>query len=48
MRLATVLLVSGTLLAGCEVNLNTQGLTAQEKALSFMFFDIASCVGSIF
>jgi len=30
MRLATVLLVSGTLLAGCEVNLNTQGLTAQE------------------
>ena len=30
MRLATVLLVSGTLLAGCEVNLNSEGLSARE------------------
>lgn len=29
---------------GCSA----QPLTAQEKALAFMFFDIASCVGSIF
>ena len=27
---------------------STAPLTAQEKALAFMFFDIASCVGSIF
>jgi hypothetical protein len=27
---------------------STQPLTGQEKALAFMFFDIASCVGSIF
>ena len=30
MRLATILLISGTLLAGCEVNLNTEGLSARE------------------
>jgi DUF4097 and DUF4098 domain-containing protein YvlB len=30
MRLATVALVSSTLLAGCEVNLNTEGLSARE------------------
>jgi DUF4097 and DUF4098 domain-containing protein YvlB len=30
MRLAPVLLVSGTLLAGCEVNLNSEGLSARE------------------
>jgi hypothetical protein len=29
---------------GCS----TQPLTSQEKAIAFMFFDIASCVGSIF
>ena len=28
---------------GCSAN----PLTAQEKALAFMFFDIASCVGVI-
>src|SRR5215218_9573022 len=30
MRLATVLLVSTTALAGCEVNLNSEGLTARD------------------
>jgi len=30
MRLATILLISGTLLAGCEVNLNSEGLSARE------------------
>jgi hypothetical protein len=30
---------------GCNLS---AGLTPQEKALAFMFFDIASCVGSIF
>jgi DUF4097 and DUF4098 domain-containing protein YvlB len=30
MRLATVALVSSTLFAGCEVNLNTEGLSARE------------------
>ena len=30
MRLATILLISGTVLAGCEVNLNTEGLSARE------------------
>jgi hypothetical protein len=30
MRLATILLISGTLLAGCEVNLNTEGLSARD------------------
>jgi DUF4097 and DUF4098 domain-containing protein YvlB len=30
MRLATILLVSGTLLTGCEVNLNTEGMSARE------------------
>ena len=30
MRLATILLVSGTLLTGCEVNLSTEGLSARE------------------
>jgi len=30
MRLAAILLVSGTLLTGCEVNLNTEGLSARE------------------
>ncbi|HUQ89655.1 MAG TPA: DUF4097 family beta strand repeat-containing protein [Vicinamibacterales bacterium] len=30
MRLATILIISGTLLAGCEVNLNTEGLSARE------------------
>lgn len=30
MRLATILLVSSTLLTGCEVNLNTEGLSARE------------------
>ena len=30
MRLATILLVSGTVLTGCEVNLNTEGLSARD------------------
>lgn len=30
MRLATILLVSATLLPGCEVNLNSEGLTARD------------------
>ncbi len=30
MKLATILLVSGTLLAGCEVNLNSEGLSVRE------------------
>lgn len=30
MRLATILVLSGTVLTGCEVNLNSEGMTAQE------------------
>ena len=30
MRLAGILLVSATLLSGCEVNLNTEGLSVRE------------------
>lgn len=30
MRLSAILFISGTLLAGCEVNLNTEGLSARE------------------
>ena len=30
MRVATALIVSSTLLAGCEVNLNSEGLSARD------------------
>jgi hypothetical protein len=35
---------SSGMTGGCSA----QPLTAQEKALAFMFFDIASCVGAVF